>query len=339
MANTDTTTGQRRESYRDGIRDAYRWRRQRLTESLPEFRGVPYIFLLPFFVLFAVFLAFPILYTIYLSFFQFEGVGGATLFTVPGIGLTVTTIANLDFVGLANYGRLLTDGQFHQAMYNTVFILLVQVPLMIAIALSLAVALDASFVRLRGLFRTTLAVPISANLVAYATVFVLLMQEHGLVNYLLGFVGVGPIPWFQSDFWSRMTIVGAVTWRWTGYNMIILLAGLQNVPGQLYEAAEIDGANRLQKFRYVTLPQLKPVLLFVAVTSTIGTFKLFSEPLIVSEAGASAEATRTIVQYIYEMAFVQFRLGYASALTWVLIAVVSVLSIVQIKAVGGGADA
>jgi len=339
MAKTDTTAGQRRAPYRDEIRDAYRWRRQRLTEVLPSLRGVPYIFLLPFFVLFAVFLAFPILYTIYLSFFQFEGVGGATLFTVPGLGATVTTIADLRFVGLSNYERLLTDGQFHQAMYNTVFILVVQVPLMVAIALSLAVALDASFVKLRGLFRTTLAVPISANLVAYATVFVLLMQEQGLVNYLLGFVGVGPIPWFQSDFWSRMTIVGAVTWRWTGYNMIILLAGLQNVPQQLYEAAEIDGANRLQKFRYVTLPQLKPVLLFVAVTSTIGTFKLFSEPLIVSEAGASADATRTIVQYIYEMAFVQFQLGYASALTWVLIAVVSVLSIVQIRAVGGGSDA
>lgn len=339
MANTDTTTGQRRTTYRDELRDAYRWRRQRLTDSLPSVEGVPYLFLLPFFALFGVFLAFPIIYTIYLSFFQFEGVGGSPLFTVPGLGVTITTISDLRFVGLANYQRLLTDGLFHQAMYNTVFILLVQVPLMISVALLLAVALDASFVKLRGVFRTTLAVPVSANLVAYATVFVLLMQEHGLVNYALGLVGLGPIPWFESDFWSRMTIVGAVTWRWTGYNMIILLAGLQNVPEQLYEAAEIDGANRLQKFRYVTFPQLRPVLLFVAVTSTIGTFKLFSEPLIVSEAGASAEATRTIVQYIYEMAFVQFQLGYASALTWVLIAVVSVLSIFQIKAVGGGGSA
>lgn len=339
MANTDPTAGQQRPTVRDELVDAYRWRRQRLTDSLPSVEGVPYLFLLPFFVVFGVFLAFPILYTVYLSFFRFEGVGGAELFTVPGLGFTVTTISDLQFVGLSNYRRLLSDALFHQAMFNTVFILLVQVPLMIAIALSLAVALNASFVRLRGVFRTTLAVPVSANLVAYATVFVLLMQEHGLVNYALGLVGLGPIPWFSSDFWSRMTIVGAVTWRWTGYNMIILLAGLQNVPEQLYEAAEMDGANRLQKFRYVTLPQLKPVLLFVAVTSTIGTFKLFSEPLIVSEAGASAEATRTIVQYIYEMAFVQFQLGYASALTWVLIAVVSTLSIFQIKAVGGGGSA
>jgi len=336
MSQQNETMNQRRTSHRDELVDRFRWRRQRVSERLPSFEGVPYVFLLPFFLLFGVLLAFPILYTVYLSFFQFEGVGGSVLFTVPGIGFQITSIANLEFVGLANYARLFGDGQFHQAMYNTVFILLVQVPLMIAVALSLAVALNASFVRFRGLFRTTLALPVSANLVAYATVFVLLMQQHGLVNYLLGLVGIGPVPWFRSDFWSRMTVVGAVTWRWTGYNMIILLAGLQNVPQQLYEAAEIDGANRLQKFRYVTLPQLKPVLLFVAVTSTIGTFKLFSEPLIVSEAGASAEATRTIVQYIYEMAFVQFQLGYASALTWVLIAVVSTLSIVQIKAVGGG---
>ena len=341
MADTATGTEQRPSTPRERAVDAFRYRRQALSEALPSFGGVPYLFLSPFFVLFGVFLAFPIVYTLYLSFFTFQGVGGHTLFVVdlPGFTFPVNTIAELEFVGLANYERLFVDGQFHQALWNTVFILLVQVPLMILIALGLAVALDASFVKLRGLWRTTLALPVSANLVAYATVFVLLMQEQGLVNYALGFVGIGPIPWFQSDFWSRMTIVGAVTWRWTGYNMIILLAGLQNVPQQLYEAAEIDGANRFQKFRYVTLPQLRPVLLFVTVTSTIGTFKLFSEPLIVNGAGASAEATRTIVQYIYEMAFIQFKLGYASALTWVLIAIVSTLSIVQIRALGGDADA
>ncbi|MCT9095603.1 carbohydrate ABC transporter permease [Haloarchaeobius sp. HME9146] len=334
----ETNVDERQASRRESVVDAFRKRRQQLTRTLPELPGVPYFFLLPFFVLFGVFLAFPIVYTLYLSFFEFQSVGGDALLTFDFgfYQFTLTAIADLKFVGLSNYERLLSDGQFHQAMYNTVFILVVQVPLMIVIALALAVALDAAFVRARGLFRTLLALPVSANLVAYATVFVLLMQETGLVNFMLGTVGIDPIPWFQNDFWSRMTIVGAVTWRWTGYNMIILLAGLQNVPRQLYEAAEIDGANRIEKFRYVTLPQLKPVLLFVVVTSTIGTFKLFSEPLIVSQAGASAEATRTIVQYIYQMAFKQFQLGYASALTWVLIAVVSILSVVQIKAGGDG---
>jgi len=341
MSNPDATGGNRRRPVREQYVDAFRHRRQALSERLPELPGVAYLFLAPFFVLFAVFLAFPILYTIYLSFFEFQGVGGETIFAIDTgfFYFPVQTISNLEFVGLQNYERLLSDGQFHDAIYNTVFILVFQVPVMIAIALGLAVALDASFVRLRGLWRTTLALPISANLVAYATVFVLLMQEGGLVNYALGLVGISPIPWFGSEFWARISIASAVTWRWTGYNMIILLAGLQNVPKQLYEAAEIDGANRVEKFWYVTLPQLRPVLLFVFVTSTIGTFKLFSEPLIVSGAGAPASATRTIVQYIYEAAFIDFQLGYASALTWVLIAIVSTLSIFQIKALGGDDDA
>jgi len=151
-------------------------------------------------------------------------------------------------------------------------------------------------------------------------------------------VGLEPIPWLSDAFWSRITLVGAVTWRWTGYNMIILLAGLQNVPQQLYEAAEIDGAGRWAKFRYVTIPQLRPVLLFTVVTSTIGTFKLFAEPVIIGSGGAPLRGTITIVQYIYQTAFIDFKLGYASALTYVLIGVVSVLSIIQIR-VGGETDA
>ncbi|MFC6974643.1 ABC transporter permease subunit [Halomicroarcula sp. GCM10025709] len=152
--------------------------------------------------------------------------------------------------------------------------------------------------RFKGLFRTTIALPVAANLVAYATVFLLLLQDNGLVNTVFQMLGLPTVPWLSggtelipgplksvlgTGFWPRISLVGAVTWRWTGYNMIILLAGLQSVPQQLYEAAEIDGASRWEKFRYVTLPQLRPVLLFVVVTSTIGTFRLFSEPLIISE--------------------------------------------------------
>ncbi|WP_254546006.1 carbohydrate ABC transporter permease [Halomarina pelagica] len=333
-----TSTGLRGVGWRAA--DALRYRRQALARRLPSFPGVPYLFLAPFFVLFAVFLAFPIAYTVYLSFFEFQGVGeGALLWIDFGpVFVQLPRMADLRFVGLANYARLLEDAQFHNALSNTVFILAVQVPLMIGVALGLALALNASFVRAKGLFRTAIALPVSANLVAYATVFLLLLQEHGLVNYLLTGVGLPAVPWLSSPFWSRLSIVGAVTWRWTGYNMIILLAGLQTVPEQLYEAAEIDGANRWEKFRYVTLPQLRPVLLFVLVTSTIGTFRLFSEPLIIDEGGAPTEATRTVVVYIYRMAFKQFELGYASAMTVVLVAIVSVLSIVQLKA-GGEDDA
>ncbi|WP_276273187.1 carbohydrate ABC transporter permease [Haloarcula litorea] len=325
-----------------------------LADRSPVSVSVPYLFLAPFFVLFTTFLAFPILYTVYLSFHNYQGIGSATLLwiDVGPIDFQLTRIANLEYVGLANYQRLLGDGLFHNALANTSFILFVQVPLMIGLALALALALNASWMRFKGVFRTTIALPVSANLVAYATVFLLLLQEFGLVNYVLTGLGLPRVPWLSGGtqilgplagvlgdgFWPRLSLVLAVTWRWTGYNMIILLAGLQNVPTQLYEAAEIDGANRWEKFRYVTLPQLRPVLLFVVVTSTIGTFRLFSEPLIVSEGGAPLRATRTLVMYIYNMAFQQFQLGYASAMTVVLVGIVAVLSVVQIS-IGGDDDA
>lgn len=307
-----------------------------VAERLPGSINVAYIFLLPFFVLFTTFLAFPIVYTFYLSFHTFEGIGGSTLLWIDygPLQFELTRIAELEYVGLANYQRLLGDGLFHNALGNTLFILFVQVPLMIGLALALALALNASWMKFKGLLRTSIALPVSANLVAYATVFLLLLQENGFLNYILTSMGLPAIPWLTSSFWARMSLVGAVTWRWTGYNMIILLAGLQNVPQQLYEAAEIDGASRWEKFRHVTLPQLRPVLLFVFVTSTIGTFRLFSEPLIVSEGGAPLEAVRTLVVYIYKMAFIQFQLGYAAALSVVLVAVVAVLSIVQLR-IGG----
>jgi ABC-type sugar transport system permease subunit len=324
------------------LSDRARYARQAVSHWLPTPSDgfVGYLFLLPAILLFTVFLAFPIVYTLYLSFFRFKGVSNETLLWINTgfFKYRLTRIADLQFVGFQNYTSILSDSLFHQALFNTTFILVVQVPLMVGLSLLFAVALNASFVRFRGVFRTVLALPVSANLVAYSTVFLLLMQESGLVNYVLTSLGLPAIPWLSSSFWSRMTIVGAVTWRWTGYNMIILLAGLQNVPQQLYEAAEIDGANRWEKFRYVTVPQLRPVLLFVFVTSTIGTFKLFSEPVIINGGGAPLDSTITIVQYIYQTAFIDFRLGYASALTYVLIAVVSVLSMVQLR-IGGESDA
>ncbi len=318
--------------------DRFRFARQAYTARVPRIKSVPYLFIMPFFVLFSVFLAFPIVYTLYLSFFRYEGVSGDNLFWIDlgPIFLTVPQIAELEFIGFGNYLRMLGDGLFWQAMFNTSYILVIQVPIMIGLALALAIALNASFVRFKGLFRTAIAIPVSANIVAYSTVFLLLFNEQfGLINFALASLGVEPIAWLRSEFWARKTIIAAVTWRWTGYNMIILLAGLQTIPQQLYEAAEIDGASRWEKFRYVTLPQLKPVLLFVVVLSTIGTFKLFAEPYVIT-GGGPTNATITIVQYIYQEAFVNWNLGYASALTVVFVAIVSAISVVQIKL--GGDD-
>lgn len=316
--------------------DRVRFVRQDLTAAMPPLPHVAYLFISPFFILFSIFLAFPVVYTLYLSFFEYQGVGQGSLFWIDfgAFYLEIPRIAQLEFVGLGHYSRLLGNELFWQSMFNTTYILVIQVPLMIGLALALALALNASFMRFKGVFRTAIALPVSANLVAYSTVFLLLFNEQlGFLNYLLSTVGVGAIPWLTDGFWARNTIIAAVTWRWTGYNMIILLAGLQTIPQQLYEAAEIDGASRWEKFRYVTLPQLKPVLLFVVVLSTIGTFKLFAEPYVIT-GGGPTNSTITIVQYIYRQAFINFNLGYASALTVVFVAVVSLFSIIQIK-IGG----
>lgn len=301
---------------------------------MPTIPGVPYAYISPFFILFGIFLLFPTLYTIYLSFFNYVGVSNEVLLTVHAgpVDIAIPQIATLEFVGLSHYERLvLRDDLFHQSLFNTAFIFLVQVPFMVIVGLAVAVALDSKFIRAKSIFRTLIALPVATGLVAYSTIFLLLFNgDIGLINYALETIGIGAIPWLGDAFWARITLVIAVTWRWLGYNMIILLAGLQTVPQQLYEAAEIDGASRWQEFRYVTLPQLRPVLLFVVVSSTIGTFQIFAEPYVITGGGPS-NATITIVQYIYNQAFLQLNLGYASAVSIVLVIIVSIMSIIQIQ--------
>lgn len=317
-------------------KDAIRFRRQRLNELLPRIPGVPYLFILPFYVLFAIFLAFPVLYTFYLSFFEFQTIASETLFTLGlgGFSYELNSLSTLKYVGLDNYRGLLTDSRFHHALYNTFFLLVIQVPIMIVSALGLALTLDSALLKFRNWFRTIIALPVAANFVAYSTIFLLLFNEQlGLINFILTQFGISSIPWLSDGFWARMTIVGAMTWRWTGYNMLIIFAGLQSIPQQLYEAAEVDGASRWEKFRHVTLPQLQPVLLFVVVTSTIGTFKIFSEPFVITGGGPGNKSI-TIVFYLYQQAFRMFNIGYASAVAYVLVLIVAILSFIQLK-IGG----
>lgn len=321
------------------VADQLRYRRQDLSALVPSIPGLGYLYISPFFILFGIFLLFPTVYTIYLSFFEYLGSSSDVLLNVRFFifELTIPQMANLQFVGLEQYQRaIFHDELFHQALFNTSFIFLVQVPLMVTLGLATALVLDSKFIRAKSLFRTLIALPVATGLVAYSTIFLLLFNgDIGLVNYVLTQIGLHKISWLGDAWWARITLVIAVTWRWLGYNMIILLAGLQTVPQQLYEAAEVDGGSRWQKFRFVTLPQLRPVLLFVVVSSTIGTFQIFSEPYVIT-GGGPGNATITIVQYIYEQAFLQFNLGYASAVSIILIAIVSIMSIIQIRY--GGAE-
>jgi len=319
------------------LSDRLRYMRQDISDLVPKIPGLPYAYISPFFILFGIFLLFPTVYTFYLSFFDYVGVSSDIMLQITAgpLQLTIPEIAKLNWVGLSHYERLIfRDSLFHTSLFNTSFIFFVQVPLMVILGLATAIVLDSKFIRAKGLFRTLIALPVATGLVAYSTIFLLLFNDQvGLVNYVLTQIGLSPVEWLGSAWGARMTLVIAVTWRWLGYNMIILLAGLQTVPQQLYEAAEIDGASRWQQFRHVTLPQIRPVLLFVVVSSTIGTFQIFSEPYVITGGGPS-NATITIVQYIYNQAFLQLNLGYASAVSVILVVIVSIMSIIQIN-IGG----
>ena len=184
------------------------------------------------------------------------------------------------FVGLGNYQRLLKDRVFLQALKNTLIFFIVQVPIMLLLALLIATLLNNKDIKFRGLFRTGIFLPAVTSLVTYSTLFKMMFSLEGLVNkFLLNIKLIStPIPWLVDPFWAKITVMIAMTWRWTGYNMIFYLSGLQNIPDELYEAAKIDGANAYQQFARITVPLLKPIILFTAITSTIGTLQLFDEP-------------------------------------------------------------
>ncbi|MFJ9810459.1 carbohydrate ABC transporter permease [Streptomyces sp. NPDC101158] len=278
-------------------------------------RATPYLFVLPALLLFAAFKLYPIGWSFLLSLHR--TVGGADT-----------------FVGADNYTRLVADPMLWTALRNTAVILLVQVPLMLALATGLAVALNSTLLHGRSVFRLGFFLPMVTGLVAYGIVFsVLLNKDYGLVNWLLGLVGVDPVPWLTDPLWARISLGLALTWHYTGYNAVILLARLQTVPRELYDAAAVDGAGPLGAFRHVTLPGLRPALLLTTVLSTIGTLQLFDEPYVLTGGGPD-NATLTIGVYLYRNAFTYFDFGYASALAYALTAIIGLLGLVQFRLLG-----
>lgn len=240
---------------------------------------------------------------------------------------------NLQFGGAANYQRLLTDSTFKKALFNTVLFLIVQVPIMILLALVISSMLNNKKLKLRGMFRTAIFLPCVTSLVAYSIIFKSLFANDGFINGLLINLHLisEPINWLTSTGFARLLIILAITWRWTGYNMIFYLAGLQGIDDSVYEAASIDGATGLQKFRYMTLPLLKPIILFTTINSTIGTLQLFDEPMNITQGGP-ANTTITISQYIYNLLFkYQPNFGYAAAVSFVIVVLIVILSFIQLK--------
>lgn len=240
---------------------------------------------------------------------------------------------NLEFNGLDNYKRLLTDQNFRIALKNTLIYLVVQVPIMLLLALVISVMLNSTKLKFRGLFRVAIFLPSITSLVAYSTIFKSLFTNDGLMNKLLLSVGLisEQINWLADPFWAKITIIIAITWRWTGYNMIFYLAALQNIDTQVYEAAELDGANAIQKFFNITVPLLKPIILFTSITSTIGTLQLFDEVVNIT-GGGPANATMTLSQYIYNLSFMYTpNFGYAATVSYTIVVLVVGLSLIQLK--------
>ncbi|WP_426361885.1 carbohydrate ABC transporter permease [Streptomyces sp. E-08] len=278
-------------------------------------RIAPYAFALPAILLFATFKLYPIAWSFVLSLYK----------TVDGVDT---------FVGGDNYTRLLDDPLFWTALKNTGVILVVQVPLMLALATGLAVAFDSTFLKARSVFRLGFFMPMVTGLVAYGVIFsVLLNEKYGLVNWLLSAVGADAVPWLTDPIWAKISLGLALTWHYTGYNAVLLLARLQTIPKELYDAASVDGAGAWGTFRHVTLPGLRPAILLTTVLSTIGTLQIFDEPYILTRGGPD-NATLTIGVYLYQNAFTYFDFGYASAIAYALALLIGILGLIQFRVLG-----
>ncbi|MET9662448.1 sugar ABC transporter permease [Streptomyces sp. NPDC006510] len=277
--------------------------------------SVPYLLIMPAVLGFAIFKAYPIVSSLWIS-------------------LTNGNGDDRHFTGLANYRRLLDDPLFWTALKNTALILVVQVPLMLGLALLVALALNSTKVWLRPLWRLGVFVPSLTGLVAAGVMFsVILNRDAGLLNWVLSLFGVDRVNWLGSPSWARVSVVLVITWHYTGYNAVMYLAGLQGIPNELYEAAMVDGAGPIRRFVSITLPQLRPILLLTVVLSTIGTLQLFDEPYVLTGGGPD-NATLTVTMYLYNNGFKYFDFGYASAIAYALALIVSVLGILQVRLMG-----
>ncbi|MBA3779638.1 MAG: sugar ABC transporter permease [Chloroflexi bacterium] len=277
-----------------------------------------WFFSLPFVLIFAVFLAIPLITSFLLSFTSF--------------GLRdLRNPVGASFIGLENYAELLGDPTFHTALINTAVYVVAGVPLTLIAGLAVAVALNGAVRRFRTLFRVGYYLPVVTSIVAIAVVWrFVLSPDQGLANLLLRAVGLPGQNWLGNPALAMPAIIAMIVWKNLGFSMVIFLAGLQTIPTSLYEAARIDGAGKWQEFRYVTLPGLRPTMLFSVVTTTIGYLQIFEEPFVMT-GGGPLDRTMSLSMYIYEEGFSFFHQGYAAAIAYVLFAIVAVVAVVQFR--------
>ncbi|MBI3961206.1 MAG: sugar ABC transporter permease [Deinococcus sp.] len=273
----------------------------------------PYLFISPFYICFAIFTLYPVLFSLYLSFTSWKGLGP------------------IKWIGWGNFQLLLRDRVFWQSMLNGVLLFFLYVPVMTLAALVLAVVLNSPRVRASRVFRTAIFAPYVTNMLAAGFVFrILLDTGDGLFNIALTRLGLPAIPWLDSQWGARVSLAILIIWAWLGYNMVIMLTGLQTIPRELSEAALIDGAAPWQSFWYITVPLMRPIILFSVTLSVGGTFSLFTEVFVLTGGGPS-NATITPILYIFRQAFGSFRFGYASALAYIYFALIFIWTAAQVR--------
>jgi cellobiose transport system permease protein len=278
-------------------------------------RYTPYLVIAPFFLVFGVFGLYPLLYTAWVSLHDWQLIDG-----------------DQGFIGLGNYAELLGDANFWNALGNTLSLFVLSTVPQLLAALGLAAVLDRGL-RGRMFWRAGVLLPNVISVAAVALVFAQLYgRDFGVVNHLLGLVGVDPVDWHAETWASHLAISSMVMWRWTGYNALIYLAAMQSVPKDLHEAAVLDGASRWRSFWAITVPSIRPTILFTVITSTIGGMQLFVEPQLfdpggtATGTGGSDRQFQTLVMYLYEKGFRLFDAGYSATIAWVLFLVVLVVA-------------
>lgn len=289
----------------------------------------PYLYVSPFFILFGIVGLFPLVYTAYVSVFDWSLLGGKG-----------------EFVGLQNFRDVLGNPYFLKSLVNTISIFLLSSVPQVVIAVSLAALLDT---RLRGrtLWRMSILLPFVVSPVVVAIVFGNLYGDaYGLINQGLEHIGLSPVSWHTNRFASHLAIASMVNWRWTGYNALIFLAAMQAVPRDLYESAALDGAGAVRQFLRITLPMIRPTMIFIIITSTIGGLQIFAEPRLfddtIAQNGGSDRQFSTLTMLIYDFGWRLRDLGRASATAWLLFLIIVLIALVnflisrRLRSLGGG---
>ena len=275
-------------------------------------------FVLPALVLLLVFFFLPVVAALLLSLTDFD------LYAIADLD-------NVEFIGLDNYARLLRTPDFWTALRNTFYFVLVGGPLSVIASLGAALLLNARVARFKSLFRTIYFAPVVTTLVAVAVVWRYMYHaQYGLLNGALELVGIAPLDWLGNPRLAMPAIILLAVWKNFGYNMIIFVAGLQSIPDDLYEAAQIDGAGPLRRFLHVTLPSLGPTMLFVSVITMIGYFQLFAEPYVMTQGGP-VKSTLSVVLFMYQEGFRWWRMGFAASIAFVLFLIILAGTLIQLR--------